>query len=136
MIKLAALAAGLNSEPQNNEYRISKDGIASLNLFKTDRMHSFDVHQFLSRSDWPLFRPATWLTPEPIITFCTLSYASVPPQRATHNAQLVTRNQHPVSELKLLRRKGNHVINFSYVAKQHYQTIDSQCIAAGIRHVF
>ena len=38
-----------------------KDGIAALNLFKIDRIHSFDVrcwmfdvHQFLFRSDWTL----------------------------------------------------------------------------------
>jgi hypothetical protein len=53
------------------------------------------------------------------------------PQLTTPNSQLTTRIQ-----LKLFRRKGNHVINFSCVAKQHHQTIDSQCIAAGIRHVF
>jgi hypothetical protein len=43
MIKLAALAAGLNSEPQNNEYQISKDESAVRCLFIIDRIHSFDV---------------------------------------------------------------------------------------------
>ena len=38
----AALAAVLNSEPQNIEYRISKCGIAALHLFiKIDRIQAF-----------------------------------------------------------------------------------------------
>jgi len=46
MIKLAALAAKFNSEPQNSRIsnrRISKDGFAALGLFKIDRIHSFDI---------------------------------------------------------------------------------------------
>jgi hypothetical protein len=67
------------------------------------------------------------------------------PQLTTHNSQLTTPNPQLTTpnsqlttriQLKLFRRKGNHVINFSCVAKQHHQTIDSQCIAAGSRHVF
>jgi hypothetical protein len=66
MIKPATLVAGRNSEPQNIEYRISKDGNASLNLFLNRqntfiRRSMFDVHQFLFRLDWPLFRPAAGL---------------------------------------------------------------------------
>jgi hypothetical protein len=48
MIKPATLVAGRNSELQNIEYRISKDGNASLNLFfkQTEYIHStFDVRR-------------------------------------------------------------------------------------------
>jgi hypothetical protein len=33
-------------------------------FFKTDRIHSFDIHQFLFRLNGLLFRPAAGLTPE------------------------------------------------------------------------
>jgi len=63
---------------------------------------------------------------EQCLTLCAMPF--LPP---TPNPQLATRIQ-----LKLFGRKGNHVINVICVAKQHHQTIDSQCITAGIRHVF
>ena len=85
MIKLAASAAGLNSEPQpatssavsNIEYRISKCGIASLHLFiKIDRIQSFVIRHSLFDIRYSLFFrvsfsirlavfcPAAGLTPE------------------------------------------------------------------------
>ena len=57
------------SEPQNIECRISNDEgwnrFAQSFLKQTEYIHStfdvgrsmFDVHQFLFRLDWPLFRP-------------------------------------------------------------------------------
>jgi len=38
-------------------------------------------------------------------------------------------------QLKLLRRKGDHLIDFSGIGKQHHQTIDSQGIAGRSGHV-
>jgi len=67
VINLAALAAGLNSEPQNIEYRISNvegwDRIAKIFLNQTEYNHSmfdvgrsmFNVHQFLIRLNRPFF---------------------------------------------------------------------------------
>ena len=68
MVKLAALVAGLNSEPQNNKYR-RMESLREIFFKQTEYIHSmfdvgrsmFGVHQFLSRLDWPLFRPAAAL---------------------------------------------------------------------------
>jgi hypothetical protein len=55
-----------NRRISNNEYRISKGGIAALDLLKHDRIHystldvgcsMLEVLQFLFRSDWPFFWP-------------------------------------------------------------------------------
>ena len=53
---------GLNSEPQNIEWRMTNDEgwnrFAKSFLKQTEYIHStFDVHQFLSRSDWLSFWP-------------------------------------------------------------------------------
>ena len=69
LLRLAALAVELNSEPQNNEYRITNFEVwnrFAQSFYKIDRIHSFDIRyslfiKFLSRLDWPLFWPAATL---------------------------------------------------------------------------
>jgi len=59
MITLAALAAGLNSEPQNNEYRTAEfRRMVSLRsvFFKIDGIHSFDIRHSLFNIRYSLFR--------------------------------------------------------------------------------
>ncbi len=87
--QLAALAAGQNSEPQNIECRVSKDGNASgydptgrKIFFKTDRIHSFDVRRSsVSFSiKQAVFWPVAGLTPDtlfsnPVYNEC-LSFAN------------------------------------------------------------
>jgi hypothetical protein len=63
----------IKSEPQNIECRITNDEgwnrFAKSFLKQAEYIHSmfdvgrsmFDVHQFLLRSNWPLFRPAAAL---------------------------------------------------------------------------
>jgi hypothetical protein len=36
----------------------------------------FDVHQFFSRSNWPLFRPAAGLTPDSLYPFTYMNKAN------------------------------------------------------------
>jgi len=49
IIKLGALAAGLNSEPQNIEYRTAEYrrmvSLRSVFFLKIDRIHPFDIRQ-------------------------------------------------------------------------------------------
>jgi hypothetical protein len=69
---------GLNSEPQNIEYRISKEGIWSILSKKIERndstlrQSSFAFLEVLFRFDRPFFWPAAGLNPERLSNFVPL----------------------------------------------------------------